>query len=188
MAESKSGKRPLSASERQARRKKQRRKNALRWVRALLLALVIGLCLRGFVFEIVRIQGPSMSTTLESGDLVLVAKFDYLFGRPQTGDIALCRFPGRSGQFVKRVTGTPGDTIAVVQGALERNGQRVEEPYVTLPAQADFAPVTLQENQYFVMGDNRLKSRDSREPEIGALGEGAFSGRVRFRLWPFEIF
>ena len=80
MAEFKSGKRPLSASERQARRKKQRRKNALRWVRALLLALVIGLCLRGFVFEIVRIQGPSMSATLESGDLVLVTKFDYLFG------------------------------------------------------------------------------------------------------------
>ena len=84
--------------------------------------------------------------------------------------------------------GTPGDTVSISQGATTRNGEPVAEPYVTLPAGEDFGPATLEENQYLVMGDNRLKSRDSRDPEVGALEEGAFSGRVRFRLWPFEVF
>ena len=188
MAEAKARKKPSSPPTRQARRKKRRRRAALSWARALILALLLGLFLRGFVFEIVRVQGPSMSETLESGDLVLVTKFDYLFSEPQNGDIVLCAFPGREGRFVKRVVGTPGDTVSISQGTTTRNGEPVAEPYVTLPAGEDFGPVTLEENQYLVMGDNRLKSRDSRDPEVGALEEGAFSGRVRLKLWPFEVF
>ena len=159
MAEAKARKKPASPPTRQARRKKRRRRAALSWARALILALLLGLFLRGFVFS-----------------------------EPQNGDIVLCAFPGREGRFVKRVVGTPGDTVSISQGTTTRNGEPVAEPYVTLPAGEDFGPVTLEENQYLVMGDNRLKSRDSRDPEVGALEEGAFSGRVRFRLWPFEVF
>lgn len=188
MAEAKTQKQPVSASSRQARRKKRRKKTILSWARALLLALLVGLLLRNFVFEIVRIQGPSMSETLESGDLVLVTKFDYWFSDPEPDEIALCAFPGREGRFVKRVVGTPGDTVAISQGVTSRNGETLNEPYVTLPAEADFGPITLEEDQYLVMGDNRLKSRDSRDPEVGPLEKGAFTGRVRFRIWPFKAF
>lgn len=82
----------------------------------------------------------------------------------------------------------PGIPFPSARAQPPETANQVAEPYVTLPAGEDFGPVTLEENQYLVMGDNRLKSRDSRDPEVGALEEGAFSGRVRLKLWPFEVF
>lgn len=160
------------------------------WARALLAlaaALALGLCLRRWVFGAVRVAGSSMWDTLCGGDIVLVTRFDYLAGAsPGRGDVVECRFPGRSDTYVKRVVGLPGEAIAFDGGALSVDGLPVGEGYLS-SATDDYA-VTLGEDEYLVLGDNRAESYDSRMEDMGPVGRTAFLGRVRWVLWPLGRF
>ncbi len=168
------------------RRRERRRKRQLvyRWLLAVVAALVIALLIRGYVFEIVRIQGPSMNDTLAGGDFVLITKFDYKLREPQPFEVVYCSFPNQAGSFVKRIVAKPGDTLAIQDGKTLVNGQEVSEPYVDYPAQSDYGPVVLGEDQYFVMGDNRARSNDSRSSEVGVLSRDRIHGKVRSIVWP----
>ena len=138
-----------------------------------------------FGFHIVSISGSSMNQTLRSGDYALSTRFDYLFGiDPKRGDIAECRFPDRSGTYIKRVIGLPGETIEISEGRLYIDGEALSEPYVSSPS-ADYS-VTLGEDEYLVLGDNRADSHDSRAADMGLLSEDDFIGRVRFVIFPFR--
>ena len=156
-----------------------------------LIALVLSfgllcLCLHLFVFHMVRIEGTSMESGLRSGDLVLVTRFDYRGGRtPQRGDVVECSFPGRSGVYIKRVIGLPGETVEIREGRTCIDGVPLSESYATGPAQAYRAE--LGADEYLVLGDNRAQSYDSRAEEIGFLHRENFLGRVRVALWPLRI-
>ena len=169
-----------------AKSSKSRLRGLLGWLAAVLLALALGLALRTWGAQAVRVAGTSMEPTLRDGELVLATRFDYLNADPARGDVVLCRLPGRAGSYVKRVIGLPGETVQIRAGATYIDGVLLEEPYAA-PADKDFA-TALGADEYLVMGDNRPDSYDSREEDIGSLASGDFLGRVRLIIWPPERF
>ena len=140
---------------------------------------------RLFVFHTVRIQGSSMDDTLRDGEIALVTCFDYRFGGgPARGDIVECSFPDRSGTYVKRVIGLPGEHIEIRGGKTYIDGAYYAEDYVSSPAEN--YSVVLGPDAYLVLGDNRAESHDSRSADMGLLKRENFLGRVRMVLSPFR--
>lgn len=157
--------------------------------------IALALLIRQFAVEFVRVKGNSMRETLHNGEIMLVTKGEYLFGRPERHDVVICHYPGRymdkwkliRQYFVKRIIGLPGETIAMEEGVVYINGQALEEPYLSeshTRRKTNMEPLTLGEDEYFVMGDNRDNSNDSRR--IGPLQRRAIIGRVRRVLWPMK--
>lgn len=141
--------------------------------------------LRLFVFHTVRIEGSSMNGTLKSGDAVLVCDAAYAFGSaPGRGDIIECSFPGRSGKYIKRLIGLPGDRIEIRANCLYINGEYASESYVSSVAE-DFE-IQLNADEYFVMGDNRADSYDSRAEDMGTIRREDIHGRVVLSIAPFR--
>ena len=165
------------------------------WVIETLLPLAAVLVLRLFVVNVARIQGGSMLPTLHNRDFALVWRLPYLFREPRRGDVVICHYPGRMMKrlpflpqaFVKRVIGLPGDTIEIIEGVLHINGEPLDEPYLD-PARCRFMgtrpPRTLGPDEYFVMGDNRDRSNDSRS--VGPIRRRAIRGKVICVLFPFR--
>lgn len=169
------------------KKKKTIREEIKEWVTTLALALVVAMAVRGFVCEPVRVEGSSMWATLFHNEIMLVSKLDYLFGgQPERFDVVICQYPNRgSTHFVKRIVGLPGDTVEIVGGYLFVNGTFYEEPYLVHRAES-FGPYTVPEGHYFVMGDNRTNSRDSRSAEVGPLSSDMILGKVRYVMYPFK--
>lgn len=157
------------------------------WVFELLAAFAAALFLRLFVVSLARIKGRSMLPTLHDRDFALVWRLGYLLRMPRRGDVVICHYPGRKMKripflpqsFVKRVIGLPGDTVEWLDGELLLNGAPLREPYLD-PARCRFKrtrpPRTLGPDEYYVLGDNRDSSNDSRS--VGPIRRRAISGRV----------
>ena len=146
----------------------------------IIAAAICGL-LRLFVFHTARITGSSMERTLNSDDVVLVYDLAYAFGNaPQRGDIVECTFPGRSGRYVKRLIGLPGDRIEIRENCVYINGEYLSESYVSSVAE-DYA-IQLGADDYFVLGDNRADSYDSRAADMGTLKRKDIHGRVLMKI------
>ena len=156
----------------------RRRTSPLFWIVLAAIALTI-LVLRLTVFHTVRIEGSSMEDSLRSGDIALVTR---MAGTPERGDVVECRFPGRSGTYVKRLIGLPGEHVEIRNGITYIDGQAVPEPWLT--SYPDDYAVTLEADAYLVLGDNRAESYDSREEDMGPISKEDIIGRVRFVLWP----
>ena len=169
------------------------KKEILSWILTIAVAVAAALLIRTFLFEPIRVDGESMCDTLQNGEIMLVTKPEYLTGDPQRGDVVICKYPGRTENFVKRVIGIPGDTVEVIRNTVYINGEAIDEPYLT-PERNDngfsMAPFELADDEYFVMGDNRDTSHDSRNmvdshtPE--ALTRDMIVGHVRWVLFPFD--
>lgn len=154
----------------------------LEYIQAFFVALAFAIVIRTFVVQPFKIPSESMLDTLLVGDQLLATKFDYGLkipftdisiydGRlPQRGEVVIFRFPKKPEvDFIKRVVGVPGDVIEMRGKQLYRNGVAVKEDYIrvdepdrVLPVRDEFGPVTVPEGNYFVMGDNRDNSMDSR--------------------------
>lgn len=148
------------------------------------VALICAL-LRLFVFHTARITGSSMERTLNGGDVVLVYDLAYAFGNaPQRGDIVECTFPERSGRYVKRLIGLPGDRIEIRENCVYINGEYLSESYVSSVAE-DYA-IQLGADDYFVLGDNRADSYDSRAADMGTLKQENIHGRVLMKIAPLR--
>ena len=192
-------------------KKKATVRKILEWVLTVAAAVVIAFLIRSLVFEPVRVDGDSMNSTLTDGEIMFVTKFDYgttwlclpwqnnearesaaritTGGNPERFDIVICRYPGRGDtNFVKRVVGLPGDTVELREGCLYVNGERCEEPYIEdeyrTGSSNTFGPYTVPEGKYFVMGDHRSDSNDSRYQ--GPLSRDMIIGHVRSVLFPFN--
>lgn len=171
------------------------KKEILSWILTIAVAVVAALIIRTFLFEPVRVDGSSMCDTLQNGEVMLVTKPEYLFGDPQFGDVVICHYPGRGNtNFVKRVMGVPGDVIEVRSNVVYRNGEAVDEPYLTENRNDDgfsMAPFTLNEDEYFVMGDNRDNSHDCRNyygyGSPTALTRDMIIGHARWVVFPFNV-
>ena len=148
------------------------------------LGAAIGLLIREYVLGVSAVAGDSMQPTLMTGDRVLITRLDYIVGVPQRGDVVQLEIPGRDGEYLKRVVGLPGETVEIVGGVVHINGKALNETYATL-SDDDFR-IQLDEDEYFVLGDNRPVSYDSREEDFGVISASCFRGRVRAIIWPLE--
>ena len=162
-------------------------------VETILWALVLALILRTFVVQAFWIPSGSMVPTLLPGDRVLVAKFWYWFQEPKRGQIMVFKYPvDPQRDFVKRIVGLPGDVIEVRDGVVIVNGTSLSEPYVrnrdmfTLTESPVFPkiPFTVPKDSFFVMGDNRPNSQDSRF--WGFVPMQNVRGPAFVRYWPLD--
>jgi len=164
--------------------KKRGYRELLEWVLvfAAVAALVI-LALR-YVAEPIHVDGHSMQDTLGPGEYVLVTKYEYLRENPLRFDVVSCKYPNQNKAFVKRVIGLPGETVELKDGELYINGQYIEQDFTLRKECDDYGPVTVPADHYVVMGDNRLVSVDSRDPDVGPLPRGKIEGHVRRVIFP----
>ena len=186
--------------------KKSAKQEWVEWGGTLLIALAIACLARMFIFEPVRVDGDSMYPTLHHGEFMYVSKLDYgssFFGIPFTGigtyftvggnperfDVVVCNYPdrldsyGRRLNFVKRVVGLPGDTVEIRDGYLYVNGVKHQEKFLHERMDTNFGPYTVPEDHYFLMGDNRNNSNDSRNMRVGAVPRDMIVGKVAGVLW-----
>lgn len=132
----------------------------------------------------VRVDGGSMMPTLTNGELVIVNKLGYRLGEPERGDIIVFYFPvDPSQEFIKRVIGLPGDQVSIHKGTISINGQRLEEPYLSVNTSYD-GDWTVAEEQLFVLGDNRNNSLDSHN--WGTVPMDYVIGKALFIYWPLN--
>ncbi len=187
---------PPPPSEEEKKPKKEKRKKgkpektqsaARGWVITILLAIVISLALRIFVFEIVLVDGDSMLPTLNSSQRVVVEKVSRYFGLPERGEIVITRYPNMPGYYVKRLIGYPGDTIEIKDNAVILNGEVLDEDYLS-PDQtyADMPALTVPDGTVFLLGDNRAKSLDSRAESVGPIPVDYLLGDGLMVIWPFN--
>lgn len=152
---------------------------------SLLITLLIAMSIRLFIFEPVRVEGPSMLPTLFTNERMIVEKLSYGFTAPKRGEIIICRYPGYTESCVKRVVGLPGETLEVRNGRVYINGEKLDESaYWNDLIWSDMSPVTIPQNSVFVIGDNRNQSLDSRSASVGPIPYSRIIGRVRGVMWP----
>ena len=136
-----------------------------------------------FVVTFQQVIGPSMEPTFNEGDVLLLDKLSYRFFKPSRNDIVVIEEDSKN--MIKRIIGLPGETISYKDNILYIDGESYKETNITVET-ADFEAVTLGSDEYFVMGDNRINSSDSRE--FGAVDRKHIVGRVALRIWPFNKF
>lgn len=147
-----------------------------------LISLAIFLFVYIFLVQPHRVKGESMVASFEDGELLLTEKISYRFGDPQRGDVIVFEAPvGRRVDFIKRIIGLPGETVEVRGSSIFINGKKIEESYIKSLTQGD-EEVTLGQDEYFVLGDNRGASSDSRV--FGSIKRSVIRGRVWFVYWP----
>ena len=176
------------------KREKSEKKNStkreiLSWVICLVSAFVIAMALRTFVFELVRVDGDSMLPTLTTDERLFVEKISKLSEDGlNIGDIIIVHYPGEENKsYVKRIVGLPGDKLKVENGKLWRNGVLIQENY-TLDSRMnyDFEEYIVPEDSYFVLGDNRHDSMDSRV--VGSISRSEIVGHAVCVIWPIWEF
>ena len=143
-----------------------------------------------FVGQRTYVSGSSMENTLSHGDNLIVDKITYRFSDPKRYDIIV--FPFRHEEnvyYIKRIIGLPGETIQIQDGSIYINGEIISESYgreVMKSAGLAEDPITLGEGEYFVLGDNRNDSMDSRDPGVSTIHRDEIIGRAWVRIWPLD--
>lgn len=172
-------------TERKRYRRQKAYNKALRGtIYVLTIVAAVAVLIATLILPVLQIEGKSMEPTLSNGDIVLLIKTT----RFERGD--LCAFTWNNKLLVKRVIGLPGDWIEIdTDGTVYRNGEKLDEPYVQQQAfgECDLEfPFHVPQEQYFVIGDMRESSIDSRNTLIGCISKDQIVGKVFFRIWPFK--
>ena len=172
-------------TERKRYRRQKAYNKALRGtIYVLTIVAAVAVLIATLVLPVLQIEGTSMEPTLSNGDIVLLMKTT----RFERGD--LCAFTWNNKLLVKRVVGLPGDWIEIdTDGTVYLNGDKLDEPYVqqTALGECDLEfPFQVPQEQYFVIGDMRESSIDSRNSLIGCIPKDQIVGKVFFRVWPFK--
>jgi signal peptidase I len=155
------------------------------WLKTVTSAAIYATLLITFVGQVARVQGTSMAPTLQDEDRLIVNKLAYRLADPQVGDIVMLFYPLKPEKtFVKRVIAQEGDLVRIVGGRVFRNDVLLDDSFV--PAEyrdhGDWGPQVVPEGQYFVMGDHRTHSSDSRD--WGFVPKKYITGKVQARWWP----
>ena len=163
----------------------------------IIYALLLILCVRivpTYIIQRTIVDGPSMEDTLHDGESLLVEKISWHFGWIDRFDIIVFYPYGREVEeeyYVKRVIGLPGETVQIIGSEIYINGEVLEENYgkdpITNPGRAA-EPIILGEDEYFVLGDNRAVSLDSRYDSVGNVKRENIGGKAIFRIWPLNKF
>jgi signal peptidase I len=166
-------------------------KSIYEFAKTLILAVLIALLITTF-FKPTLVKGYSMYPTIQPNNYLIINKIPYMQGMPAYGDIIVFKASiayegGVEKDLIKRVIGLPGDVIEVRDSIVYRNNEALEEPYIyggLTPG--DMAPVTVSDDNIFVMGDNRPVSLDSRDASIGEIPMDKVLGKAALRLFPFN--
>lgn len=160
-------------------------------IQILAIALVLALLIRTFAAEPRYIPSQSMLPTLQVGDRLVVEKISYYLRSPAAGDIVVFDTPprllegyGRDQAFIKRIVAVAGQTVKIENGQVYLNGVPQQENYIAEPPKGTWGPLQVPDHQYFVMGDNRNNSNDSRY--WGFLPREYIIGRAWLRFWPLD--
>lgn len=172
-------------------------KNIMKEILSTSIYLLVVLCAAYLIITYVgqrtQVSGSSMETTLSDGDNLLVDKITYRFSEPKRFDIIVFPFQyDTDTYYIKRIIGMPSETVQIdYDGNIYINGSLLEESYgrevIQNPGRAA-EPITLGEDEYFVMGDNRNNSSDSRDPSVGNIHRKDIIGRAWVRIWSFSKF
>ncbi len=159
------------------------------WTRDLLIAIGLALVIIVFLYQPVKVEGTSMAPLLSDQERIFINKFVYRFEPIQRRDVVVFWYPlDRSKSFIKRVIGLPGESVEIRQGIVYVNGRAIQEPYVPVQYEdmSDYGPVRVPKDSYFVMGDHRISSNDSRV--FGPVESKFIYGRAVFAYWPVDHF
>ena len=173
--------------------KEEKPSSLLLWIIGIIILVK---CIQGFLIQPFIVDGGSMLPTYHDKEFLLVDKFSYIFGEPKRGEVMIFKLyesdtnPYQGKHLIKRVIGLPGERIVVQSGVTtiynkeNPNGFILEEPYVSYKDLQKDTDITLDDHHYFMMGDNRAQSYDSRS--WGALDAKDIKGQVLFRVYPFS--
>lgn len=156
------------------------------------IVLAITFLIITFVGQRTHVSGESMENTLDDGDQLIVDKLTYRFHDPERFDIIVFPFRYKDNTYyIKRIIGLPGETVQIADGEIYINGEVLEESYgreVMQDAGLAAEPITLGDDEYFVLGDNRNYSSDSRAPSVALIHRKEIIGRAWLRIWPLDSF
>src|ERR1700691_1618281 len=159
------------------------------WMGGLLIAAAITAVSLRLIYQPVKIKGNSMTPLLSDHEAIVINRIVYHFEPIHRGDVVVFRCPLDVPQsYIKRIVGLPGETVQIRQGLVYVNGNSVPEPYI--PSQyedlSDFGPIQVPSGSYFVLGDRRRRSNDSRV--FGTVAQRLIEGRAAFAYWPINRF
>lgn len=157
------------------------------WGLDVLVSVVIAVVIIVFLYQPVRVEGTSMEPELANHDRLFINKFVFHFEKISRGDVVVFHYPlNPKESFIKRIIGMPGDQISITDGTVYINGRALKEPYVPSRYRDDgsMAPLIVPQHEYFVMGDHRSVSEDSRD--FGPVPRRDIYGEASFIYWPAE--
>lgn len=163
----------------------------LGWILYILVIIGLTYLIITFVGQRTKVSGSSMETTLSNGDSLIVDKISYRFREPERYEIIVFPYHYKENTYyIKRIIGLPGETVQVADGCVYINGELLESEHygnerMENPGIAQ-EPITLAADEYFVLGDNRNHSSDSRDPSVGVLKREELIGRAWVRIWPLD--
>ena len=165
-------------------------REAIGWIVYILIVVCATYLIVTYVGQRTKVSGDSMQATLQDGDNLIVDKISYRFRDPKRFEIIV--FPYRYAEdtyYIKRIIGLPGETVQIIDGYVYINGEQLDENYgleVMNNAGNAASPIELGEDEFFVFGDNRNRSADSRESSVGVLHRDELIGRAWVRIWPLK--
>ena len=162
------------------------------WLLYILIIIGISYLVITFVGQRTQVSGSSMETTLSDGDQLIVDKISSRFRDPSRYDIVVFPYKyEKNTYYIKRIIGLPGETVQIVDGYVYIDGQKLDEHYgnegMENPGIAE-EPLVLGDDEYFVLGDNRNNSQDSRAANVGVIHKDDLLGRAWVRIWPLNKF
>lgn len=163
------------------------KKEIFSWIKIILLALVISFVLNHYIIVSAEVPTGSMENTIMIGDRIIASRLSYHFHEPQRGDIIVFNFPDDESQkYLKRIIGLPGETVKIKDGKVYINDSKtpLKEDYLRETPVGDYGPYTVPKDSYFLMGDNRNDSFDSRFWEHTFATRNEIIGKAEFRYYP----
>lgn len=168
----------------------EKNKNIIKEVSSYLLIILSVILIRIFIFDPVRVDGPSMDTTLTNGQILILNKFVYKKSDIKRYDIVVIKMDDK--KIIKRVIGLPNETIEIKDNKVYANGEELDNSFASTKTDdfdmSDIGLIKVPGDSYFVLGDNREVSLDSRYPEVGTIKKERILGKAIFRIWPFKKF
>ena len=164
---------------------KRTRKEVIEWIVTIGAAVLVALFINNFIIVNATVPTSSMEKTIMTDDRVIGLRLAYKNNDPERGDIIIFKNPDNEDiLYIKRVIGMPGETVEIHDGGVYIDGTLLDEPYLATVTEGEFGPYEVPEDHYFMMGDNRNNSADSRYWKNTYLAREKIVGKAVMRYWP----
>lgn len=160
------------------------RRELREWIKALAVAVLLAWVLRSVLIQPYRVEGSSMESSLHDSERLFINRLVYRLHPPRRGEVVVVDLANEGITIIKRIVGLAGETIEIKDGSVFIDGERLEEPYLTQATLNSYGPVQIPAEHYFVMGDNRQNSRDSRNISVGFVAHSQIKGEAFLVYWP----